>query len=384
MWDRVVGAGHGMPPLPRIPNHRRSGPFFASDVIAIRDVWTITLSARFNRTSISNLDRLNPGGGSGSLDGEHAFSRLNPAAGVTFSPRRDLNLYAGYGEGSRAPTSIELGCADPEQPCKLPNALAGDPPLDQVVTRTVEVGVRGTRGAVSWNAGFFHADNSDDILFVASEQTGFGYFKNFGKTRRQGIELGVNARKGRFSRRRRLHLAGRDVRERRNRRWHRQQHERRRQRARGHDRDRGRAIGFRSIPQHMFKAFADVQVMPRLSVDVNLIAASGVFARGNENNAHEPDGTYYLGPGSTPAYGIVNLGVRYDLNKWLQLIAQFNNVFDTQYYTAAQLQGTGFTSTGNFIARPFPAVGGEFPVQQATFYAPGAPATYWIGTRVRF
>ena len=117
---------------------------------------------------------------------------------------------------------------------------------------------------------------------------------------------------------------------------------------------------------------------------MDLVAASGVFARGNENNAHEPDGTYYLGPGSTSAYGIVNVGVRYDLSKWLQLIAQFNNGFDTQYYTAAQLQGTGFTGTGNFLARPFPAVPGEFPVQQATFYAPGAPATYWIGTRVRF
>ena len=172
---------------------------FASDVIAIRDVWNVSLSARFNTISISNLDRLNPGGGAGSLDGDHTYNRLNPAAGVTFSPRSDVNLYAGYSEGSRAPTSIELGCADPEQPCKLPNALVGDPPLDQVVTRTVEAGVRGTRGRIGWNAGFFHADNADDILFVASDQTGFGYFKNFGRTRRQGIELGVNARGKRFT-----------------------------------------------------------------------------------------------------------------------------------------------------------------------------------------
>ena len=271
----------------------------------------------------------------------------------------------------------------PNQPCKLPNALAGDPPLDQVVTRTVEAGVRGTRGAVSWNAGFFHADNSDDILFVASEQTGFGYFKNFGKTRRQGIELGVNARKGRltggagytwldatFESEETVDGTGNSTNE----------------EGSGLEGTIEIEAGDRIplIPRHMFKAFADVQVMPKLSVDIDLIAASGVFARGNENNAHEPDGTYYLGPGSTPAYGIVNIGVRYDLNKWLQLIAQFNNVFDSQYYTAAQLQGTGFTSTGNFIARPFPAVAGEFPVQQATFYAPGAPATYWIGTRVRF
>lgn len=37
------------------------------------------------------------------------------------------NLYVGYSEGSRAATSIELGCADPAARCKLPHAMAGDP-----------------------------------------------------------------------------------------------------------------------------------------------------------------------------------------------------------------------------------------------------------------
>ncbi len=109
-----------------------------------------------------------------------------------------------------------------------------------------------------------------------------------------------------------------------------------------------------------------------------------MFARGNENNSSQPDGTYYLGPGTTPAYGILNVGAHYQLSKGWQLLAQINNVFDSRYYTASQLQGTGFTSTGNYIARPLPAIGGEFPVVQAAFYAPGAPATYWIGTRIKF
>jgi outer membrane receptor protein involved in Fe transport len=121
-----------------------------------------------------------------------------------------------------------------------------------------------------------------------------------------------------------------------------------------------------------------------LSADVDLISASGMFARGNENNATQPDGTYYLGPGSTPAYGIVNIGAHYQLGKGWQVLAQINNVFDSHYYTASQLQATGFTSTGNFIARPLPAIGGEFPVVQAAFYSPGAPTAYWIGTRVKF
>jgi outer membrane receptor protein involved in Fe transport len=364
-----------------------TGSVFASDVLAIRDVWTLTASARFNRTGIRNVDQMNAAGAAGSLSGDHVFSRLNPAAGITYSPASDLNVYFGYSEGSRAPTSIELGCADPSQPCKLPNALAGDPPLDQVVTRTVEAGVRGSRGALNWNAGFFHADNSDDILFVASEQTGFGYFKNFGMTRRQGIELGLNARKWRvnggagytfldatFQSDETVDGTGNST------------NDAAAAGGKGLDGTIDIEPGDRLplMPRHMFKAYAEVQVSPKIGLDLDLVAASGVIARGNENDAHQPDGTYYLGPGSTPAYGVVNIGAHYDFTKRIQLIAQVNNVFDTHYYTAAQLQATGFTSTGNFIARPFPAVNGEFPVQQATFYAPGSPTTYWIGTRVKF
>ncbi len=371
----------------QLDGHVNTGSVFASDVLPVGARWNVTLSARFNRTSISNLDRLKPGGGPGSLNGDHVFSRLNPAAGVTFSPSRAVNVYAGYSEGSRAPTSIELGCADPDEPCKLPNALAGDPPLNQVVTRTFEAGVRGTQGLVTWNAGFFHADNSDDLLFVASEQTGFGYFKNFGSTRRQGIELGLNAHKGRvtagagFTWLDATFQSSETV------------------DGTGNSSNSSAVTGGKGlegtiaitpgdriplIPRQTFKAFADIQLTPKLSADLDLIAAAGVFARGNENNASQPDGTYYLGPGATPAYGILNIGAHYQLSKWWQVLVQINNVFDTHYYTASQLQGTGFTSTGNFIARPLPAIGGEFPVVQAAFYAPGAPTTYWIGTRVKF
>ena len=130
----------------QLDGHVNTGSVFASDVLSAGARWNLTLSARFNSTSLTNADQLNPGGGEGSLDGDYVYNRLNPAVGVTFSPSPAINLYAGYSEGSRAPTSIELGCADPDQPCKLPNALAGDPPLKQVVTRTIELGVRRTRG----------------------------------------------------------------------------------------------------------------------------------------------------------------------------------------------------------------------------------------------
>ena len=123
-----------------------TGSVYATDTLSFGNAWNVVLSGRYNRTSIDNRDRIRPVAGPGSLTGEHVFDRFNPAAGVTFRATGWLNVFAGYSEGSRAPTSIELGCADPEQPCKLPNAMAGDPPLQQVVTRTFEAGVRG-----GWN-----------------------------------------------------------------------------------------------------------------------------------------------------------------------------------------------------------------------------------------
>ncbi|HVW24230.1 MAG TPA: TonB-dependent receptor, partial [Polyangiaceae bacterium] len=311
------------------------------------------------------------------------FGRFNPSAGFTGTLTKHLTAYASYGEGSRAPTSIELGCADPDSPCKLPNAMAGDPPLEQVVTRTVEAGLRGHGAGFSWTAGWFFAKNTNDILFVTSEQTGFGYFKNFGETRRQGLELNAHRQFGRVTAGASYTLLDATF-----------QSEEEVTGEGNSENDEG--LGFEGaieiepgdriplIPRHVFKAYADVQVTPKLSIDVNVIASSGVIARGNENNAHEPDGVYYLGPGATDPYGLVNLGVRYQLHPRLQLFAQINNLFNTDYSTAAQLGSTGFLPNGNFIARKFPAVNGEFPSQGVTFYAPGAPTFAWGGVRVKF
>ena len=100
------------------------------------------------------------------------------------------------------------------------------------------------------------------------------------------------------------------------------------------------------IPLHMFKAFADAQITRKLSADLDFIAVSSSYARGNENNLSQPDGIYYLGPGTAPGYGVVNLGARYELQKHLQIFVQINNLLDHHYYTAAQIAATGFTNQG--------------------------------------
>jgi outer membrane receptor protein involved in Fe transport len=80
----------------------------------------------------------------------------------------------------------------------------------------------------------------------------------------------------------------------------------------------------------------------------------------------------------------MNLGVRYQVHRRLEFFVRANNLFDRKYYTGAQLGPTGFTDSGNFVARPFPAVNGEFPLRNTTFFAPGAPRAAWAGVRVRF
>ena len=367
---------------------------YATDTLSVSDAWHVTVSGRYNRTKVTNNDQITPGGGPGSLDGSHAFSRLNPAAGVSFTPSKAFKAYIGYSEGSRAPSSIELGCADPANPCRLPNSLAGDPPLNQVVTKTWEAGLHGVLpSGIRWNAGVFRAENHDDILFVAAPtNTQFGYFKNFGKTRREGFEAGLSRKTGgktgalnlganytylnaTYQSADTINGTGNS----------------------SNDRAAAGEAGLEGnlritpgnriplIPQHLFKAYADYQFSGGFSAGLNLIAIGSAFARGNENNLHTPDGVNYLGSGKSGGYAVFNLSTAYQAGKQLRFFAQINNLFNRHYNSAAQLGPTGFTANGNFIARPFPATaGGDFPVQQSTFYAPGAPRTAWIGMRYLF
>ncbi|MEO6339941.1 MAG: TonB-dependent receptor [Caulobacteraceae bacterium] len=363
----------------------RTASAYATDTLSLTEALALTLSGRFDHTSIRNSDAITPGGGDGSLDGNHRFNRFNPAMGLTYNPSKAFGAYAGFTQGSRSPSAIELGCADPDNPCRLPNAMAGDPPLKEVVTRTAEAGVRGTTGRINWRAGVFRADNHNDILFVADDTAGFGYFKNFGKTRRQGVELGADGRFGPISvglnytfvdaTYRTAEVIG----------------------GAGNSTNNigpgfGGTINIKPgnriplVPRNIFKANAAWQATDQFSINADMIAIGGSFARGNENNLHQPDGVFYLGPGKTKGYAVINLGADFTPVEGFKVFAQINNLFDRRYYTGAQLGATGFTDAGTFIARPFaaPIVNGERPVRSATFYAPGAPRSFWVGVKYAF
>lgn len=364
----------------------RTRSFYFSDTLQLLRSVQLTLAGRYDHTTIDSVDGITPAGEPGTLTASHRFSRFNPSMGLTVSPSEALGAYVGFAQGSRAPSAIELGCADPENPCRLPNAMAGDPPLAQVVTQTFEAGMRGRFGAdIAWNIGVFRADNRDDIMFVAADSTGFGYFKNFGKTRRQGAELGISSRLGPVSAGANYTLldatyrSGEEV-------------------LGAGNSTNADGAGFEGTinvepgdripltPRHLFKAFAEWRIAPQFSTTVDLMSVSSAYARGNENNEHQPDGVFYLGSGKTGGYTVVNLGAEYRPLPTLKVFAQVNNVFDREYYTGAQLGATGFDAAGNFVARPFagPIVDGERPLLGSTFFAPGAPRLYWFGVRYSF
>ena len=375
----------------------RTVSLFASDVITLNPRAHLTLAGRWNRSTVHNRDAIAPGGGAGSLDGNQVFSRFNPAIGLTFTANPGLTVYGGVNQGSRAPSAIELGCADPANPCKLPNAMAGDPPLRQVVTTTLEVGLRGNTGGAGagtgttglrWNLGVFRADNQDDILFVADNAAGFGYFRNFGKTRRQGVEAGVSTAVGginlganvtwldaSFRSAERLNGAGN---------------------SRNHQAEAGfpgvdGSIGIQPgsrlplVPRQLLKLFAELPLGAAWSVGADVSAVAGGVARGNENNAHQPDGSHYLGAGRSAGYALLNLNGEWRPSRNLVVFVQVNNLFDRRYHTAAQLGATAFDANGHFVARPFPVnANGDWPLVSSTFYAPGAPRSVTLGLRHSF
>lgn len=370
---------------------------YFTDTLTLPRKVNLTVSGRYNSFTVNNLDRINPLPGPDSLTGEYVFERFDPAIGITWSPVSSVNAYARYSQGSRAPTSIELGCANPNAPCSLPNSLSSDPPLQQVVTSTWEAGLRGKPEIswahnVSWNIGAFRAENHNDILFVAAPQTGTGYFQNFARTLREGVDTDLDGRIGRVT-------WGLD--------WTFLSATYQSTETLDGSANNTNAFALEGypglpgtitvhpgnriplIPKQTGKAHAIYQATSKLAVDLDEVVNSSSYARGNENNAYTADGVYYLGPGVSPGYAVTNLRAQYDLTRHLQLALEVDNVFNREYYSAAWLSNTALTAQGAVQSLPFPAYtagpyAGMAPAQSATFFSPGAPRRAWIQLNLRF
>ena len=122
----------------RLQTSVRHSGLYAADFFTVTPGLTLVGSARFNHSVVELRDQIGT-----ELTGDHSFSRLNPAAGLTYALPRSVTAYGSFSVSSRVPAPSELSCADPDDPCRLPNAFVADPPLNQVVARTLEGGVRG-------------------------------------------------------------------------------------------------------------------------------------------------------------------------------------------------------------------------------------------------
>ena len=163
---------------------------YAVDALDLTEALTVTAGFRLNAANIATRDR---SGNAAELTGTHGYSHFNPLAGLTYKILDGVNFFGGYSQANRAPTPLELDCANPTQPCLLENSLVSDPPLKQVVAETGEAGLRGETaiwdGTLNWSASAFRTNSHNDIVSLGSVIQGRGYYANVPDTRRQGVDL---------------------------------------------------------------------------------------------------------------------------------------------------------------------------------------------------
>jgi outer membrane receptor protein involved in Fe transport len=338
--------------------NRYSG-LYALDTFDVTDAFSITAGGRFNHARIKLEDQIGT-----ALNGDHTFSRFNPIIGGTYKIAPGLTAYAGYSEANRAPTPLELACADPLRPCLIAAFLVSDPPLKQVVSRTVEAGLRGSEnlniGTLGWKLGVFRADNKDDILAIPSpDLQGFGYFQNVGSTRRQGVEAQVSLASktlqlyasyalvdARFLDP--LQIASPSP---------------------FADADGNIQIlpGNRipAIPRNRIKVGIDYWITDAFKVGGDALFISSQFFVGDESNQAR----------RLPSYAVFNLHASYQINKTFQIYARADNIFDNRYSTfGAFFETDDVPNFGNGGA-PFTDPRSVNPARPRAFYA-GLKATF--------
>jgi outer membrane receptor protein involved in Fe transport len=334
----------------RLRTNVRHVGLYVADFLTIAPRLTLMGAGRFNHSSAELRDQLGD-----DLTGDHEFSRLNPSAGLTYALPRGVTAYGSFSTSSRVATPSELSCADPEEPCRLPNAFLSDPPLEQVVAHTWEGGARGRVRAMNWTASIFRTSNHDDIIFISSGAlTNQGHFENVGDTLRRGLELGAF---GAVSNRVRWGAAYTYL------------------RATfdtplvlsspNHPEGVDGEIPVRAgdaipgVPRHNFKADVST-VVDRATIGASLTATSSQFLRGDEANLVAP----------VDGYALVNLSAAFALHPRIRVVGRVANLFGADYETFGLL-GAADDVLGDQFDDP-------------RFLSPGAPRAAWIGLDFRF
>lgn len=351
-----------------VRGHAWSAALYASDTMALSPSTHLTASARYNAARVTNT-LTNENG----LQPTESFryTKLNPALGITHQLQGSWTVFANAAQNTRVPTVIELGCADPEQPCALPTGLQADPFLEQVTSRTVEAGVRTTdtrNGSLSISA--YQTVNHDDILFLRAGATQLGYFDNFERTRHRGVDLSAQRDVGRLAAR--LSYSYLEA---------------------TYDADGSLFAGERTVratpgtriaglPRHTVKLRLDWMPSPQWRVGADLVAVSSLVTQGNEDGLLEnPEEDEPLNTGNADVAGHALLGLRaaYKPTRQLEFYARINNVLNRRYETYGVLAENMFP--GGVLVQP--ALGTD-EAQDARFVAPGAPRSILVGMNYRF
>jgi iron complex outermembrane recepter protein len=328
---------------------RHTGVYVA-DFFTVAPRLTISGSARYNHSAIDLRDQLGD-----DLNGDHRFSRFNPAAGITYVLPRSLTVYGSFSMASRVPTPSELSCADPEDPCRLPNAFVADPPLEQVVARTWEGGLRLESSRVNWSASLFRTANRDDLIFISSGAlTNQGHYENIGDTLRRGIELSIFGTAARAVRWTAAYTYLRATFE-----------SPLTLSSPNHpDEDAGEieveaGATIPSVPRHNFKA--DVSVTAgRATIGAALSALSSHYLRGDEANLLSPV------DGSTT----VSLSGAVTLHRHARLVGRITNLFNND------------AASFGLLGEADEVLGDAF--DDPRFLSPNAPRAAWVGVEFSF
>jgi outer membrane receptor protein involved in Fe transport len=327
------------------------GAYF-SNALDVTDQLTVTVGGRYNYARIKLTDNT---GLFDELNATNTYERFNPMVGANYKLLKGVSVYGGYSESNRAPTPAELGCAEPDNPCLIESFLTDDPPLNQVVGRTGEIGLRGqgvwNGGLYTWGAGLFRTLASDDILPVVADSTGRIYFVNAGDTLRQGVELSATYETHKWSVYGSYAFVDATLDK--------------------CDDPSGECAFLEAgdrlpgVPRHRFKAGFDYALTKKWKFGADLVAASNspLFPNEEKEEADEDGISSMLG-----GYTRVDLHTSYDVTDNVQVYGLVKNLFDRRYglygtYFEADevpdLSGPGFTDPRTISpAMPFAAYGG--------------------------
>ncbi len=330
--------------------------FYATDTLDLTSQLSVTAGGRFNLALIKLEDQFGT-----ALNSDNRFSRFNPVIGATFKLNPNVTAYVGYSEANRAPTPLELGCADPTRPCLIDNFLVSDPALKQVVSHTIEAGVRGgfdvpdAKGRLSWSFGVFRTGNTDDIINVASPIAGHGYFLNAGNTRRQGFEASTSYKSDKWKVYANYSFVDATF-----------QSPLTLSSPNNPFADADGQIfvlpgnQIPAQPQHRFKAGVEYQVTDAWKVGANVNVTGSQYLVGDQSN---------LNP-KVPAYWVVNLNTSYKVTKNVEVFGLVQNLFNQHYYAF----GTFFDPTAiAFLGLTDPRT-----------FTPGIPLAAFAGVRATF